>query len=181
MDLSHVHATTMKAAIEVSRAPIIFSHSSSKAVCNHPRDVPDEILRDLSRNGGIVMVTFVAKFVAGEFWVRGGKVGATVLEVADHIDHIRATIGIDYIGLGGDFDGCREPARGLEDVSCYPILTAELLSRGYTKVELVKIMSGNMFRVLREAERISSLMKAERILPSEATPATYSDSTCSGV
>lgn len=83
VDLSHVHALTMRAALSASRAPVIFSHSSSRAVCDHPRDVPDEVLRSLRANGGVCMVTFVSSFVAGQFWVRGGRVGATVIEVAD--------------------------------------------------------------------------------------------------
>lgn len=175
VDCSHVHAETMAATLEVSRAPIIFSHSSSRAVCNHPRDVPDGVLRLLVKNGGVVMVTFVSGFVAGEFWVRGGKVGATVLEVADHIDHIRTVSGIDHIGIGGDYDGCKSLARGLEDVSGYPTLTAELLSRGYSNDDIRKILSGNLFRVMREAERIRDAMEGENVLPSEATPESFGE------
>jgi membrane dipeptidase len=167
VDCSHVHAVTMRAALAASRAPVIFSHSCSRAVCDHPRDVPDDVLALLAANGGVVMVTFVSSFVAGEFWVRGGAVGATVLEVADHIDHIRAVAGVAHVGLGGDYDGCKAPARGLEDVSCYPTLTAELLFRGYSHDDIGKILSGNLFRVLRAAENVSVQMKAEGILPSE--------------
>lgn len=167
VDCSHVHTATMRAALEVTRAPIIFSHSSSRAVCNHPRDVPDDILRLLAVNGGVIMVTFVSGFIGGEFWVRGGKVGATVMDVADHIDHIRSVAGIDHIGIGGDYDGCKSLARGLEDVSTYPTLTAELLYRGYSNNELEKILSGNLFRVLRAAEKVKLEMKLEGIRPSE--------------
>lgn len=168
IDCSHVHAETMKAALQVSRAPIIFSHSCSRAVCNHPRDVPDDILRMLVDNGGVIMVTFVSSFVAGEFFVRGGNVGATIIEVADHIDHIKAIAGIDHIGIGGDYDGCKNLSRGLEDVSKYPCLTAELLHRGYSDDHIAKILSKNLFRVLKDAERVSVAMKNEGILPSEA-------------
>jgi membrane dipeptidase len=98
VDLSHVHHLTMKAALHTSRAPVIFSHSSTRALCDHPRDVPDDILRMLPANGGVVMITFVSAFVAGPFWVRGGKVGATVIEVADHIDHVKQVAGIDHVG-----------------------------------------------------------------------------------
>lgn len=98
VDLSHVHHITMRVALETTVAPVIFSHSSSRALCNHPRDVPDDILRMLPDNGGVVMITFVSDFIAGPFWVRGGKVGATVVEVADHIDHVKEVAGIDHIG-----------------------------------------------------------------------------------
>lgn len=117
LDLSHVHHETMRAALRVSRAPVLFSHSSSRAVCDHPRDVPDDVLVMVKANGGLVMVTFVSDFVAGKFWVRGGKVGATVIEVADHIEHIAEVAGVDHVGLGGDYDGCLNLARGLKDVA----------------------------------------------------------------
>ena len=153
VDLSHVHHVTMKAAIETSKAPVIFSHSSSRALCSHPRDVPDDILQMLPANGGVIMVTFVASFVAGQFWVKDGKVGATVNEVADHIDHIRDVCGIESIGIGGDYDGCTDLARGLEDVSGYPLLTATLMERGYSDDDLRKILGGNIARALRAAEK----------------------------
>lgn len=169
VDISHVHHVTMKRALEVSLAPVIFSHSSSRALCNHPRDVPDDILEMLKVNGGVIMITFVSDFIAGLFWVRGGKVGATVLEVADHIDHVKRVIGIDHIGIGGDYDGCSKLPRGLEDVSCYPNLTAELLYRGYSEEDVGKILCGNILRVMEAAESVRDAMAAEGILPSEAT------------
>eukprot|EP00605_Chrysophyceae_sp_TOSAG23-4_P000971 GSChrysophyteH1.ASY1.ANO1.1071.1 assembled CDS len=172
VDLSHVHHVTMQAAIEISKAPVIFSHSSSRALCAHPRDVPDNILAMLPANGGIIMVTFVASFIAGQFWVKDGKVGATVVEVADHIDHIRNIAGIDHIGIGGDYDGCTDLARGLEDVSGYPLLTAELMNRGYTDEDLRKILGGNILRVLRVAEHYSQQCCDHGDLPSERL---YSD------
>lgn len=170
VDLSHVHSETMKRVLAISRAPVIFSHSSSRALCNHPRDVPDDVLRLLAANGGVIMVTFVAEFVAGQFWVRGGQVGATVVEVADHIDHIRqVTGGVDCIGIGGDYDGAEDLPRGLEDVGCYHNLTAELLLRGYLEEEVLKVISGNTMRVMLAAERVRDEMQADpAVLPSEA-------------
>ncbi len=167
VDLSHVHHVTMHAAIDVSQAPVIFSHSSSRALCSHPRDVPDDVLARLPANGGVIMVTFVAKFVAGQFWVKDGKVGATVKEVADHIDHIKSVCGIDHIGLGGDYDGCKDLARGLEDVGTYPVLTAELLSRGYSHQDLTKIMYGNIMRALKAAESYAKTAQDRGDKPSE--------------
>jgi membrane dipeptidase len=170
VDLSHVHHDTMKKALECSRAPVIFSHSSSRALCNHPRDVPDDVLQLLVANGGVIMVTFVSDFVAGQFWVRGGKAGATVIEVVDHIDHIkRVTGGVDNIGIGGDYDGASDLPRGLEDVGRYHNLTAELLYRGYSDEDILKILSGNTMRVLEAAERVRDEMQANpQSLPCES-------------
>lgn len=168
VDISHVHEATMNAALDCSRAPVMFSHSSTRALCAHPRDVPDSVLARLKENGGIVMLVFLSKFVGGEFWVRGGKVGATIIEVADHVDHAVKVAGIDHVGIGGDFDGGKEFARGLEDVSCYTKLTAELLYRGYSEEDLGKILGLNAIRVLEECERVSEEMKGEGRLANES-------------
>lgn len=161
VDISHVHEVTMRAVLACTRAPVIFSHSSSKALCSHPRDVPDDVVLSLKANGGVIMINISTNFIAGPFWVRGGMVGATLMEVADHIDHIRAVCGdsVDHIGLGADFDGIMSPARGMEDVSTYPMLTAELLHRGYTEEDLGKILGLNVIRVLEAVEDVSRELK----------------------
>jgi hypothetical protein len=105
------------------------------------------------------MICFLSRFVAGEFWVAGGKVGATIVEVADHIDRVVQKAGIDHVGIGSDFDGGALFARGLEDVSRYPSLTCELLKRGYTETMLSKLLGGNVIRVLHECERIGADLK----------------------
>jgi len=194
VDLSHVSPDTMADAIAVSQAPVIFSHSSARAVNDVPRNVPDNILQLLPKNGGIVMVTFVPGFLSPKVtawgrlqaveenrlkqqfatdpaaikvgldaWVKANPAPrATLADAADHIDHIRKVAGIDHIGLGGDFDGITSVVQGLEDVSTYPALTAELLRRGYKDDEIKKILGLNILRVMREAEKVSAKLQKER-------------------
>jgi membrane dipeptidase len=165
VDLSHVSPDTMADALRVTEAPVIFSHSSSRAICNVPRNVPDNILQLVAKNGGVVMVTFVPGFISqavADFNARPeaerkGQTAprATLSQVADHIDHIRKVAGIDHIGLGGDFDGITDVVQGLEDVSKYPDLTAELLRRGYSDADVKKIIGQNVLRVMRQAEKVA--------------------------
>jgi membrane dipeptidase len=178
VDLSHVSADTMEDALRVSEAPVIFSHSSARALCSVPRDVPDNILQMLPKNGGVIMVTFVPGFISQEVadydakpeaWRKENpKPRATLAQVADHIDHIRKVAGIDHIGLGGDFDGITDVVKGLEDVSTYPALTAELLKRGYTDEDVKKVLGLNVLRAFRQAEKVAAGLQKTR-QPSTAT------------
>jgi membrane dipeptidase len=187
-DLSHVSPEVMRQVLRLSKAPVIFSHSSARALVDHPRNVPDDVLTLLKANGGVVMVSFVPSFttkdamaweaaleaeearlekltpgdtVAVERGTAAWKAAhpqpvVTVADVANHIDHIRAVAGIDHIGYGSDFDGISSAPKGLDDVSTFPALTAELLRRGYSDGDVKKILGLNLLRVMRAVEAVAN-------------------------
>jgi membrane dipeptidase len=196
VDISHVSEDTMNDVLDVAEAPVIFSHSNARALSPTPRNVPDAVLARVPKNGGLVMVSFISLFaVQGEEHARwqeaferatGVKLGdaeydaalaqytvehpeprATLVDVADHIEHVRDVAGVDHVGIGADFFG--EPAwmaAGLEDVSSYPALFAELIRRGWKEDALAKLARGNLLRVMREAEQAAAKLQ-------QARPASY--------
>ena len=184
VDLSHVSDATMMDALRVSKAPVIYSHSSARALDSHVRNVPDSILRLVARNGGIVMTNFAPDYVSEALRAFGDTVmqgaarlraagldsmavrdsvrvwrarapKATLAQVADHMDHLRQVAGVDHVGIGSDFDGISSVPVGLEDVSKFPDLLAELLRRGWSELDVKKVAGLNTMRVLREAERVA--------------------------
>jgi membrane dipeptidase len=191
VDLSHVSDATMSDALNISRAPVIFSHSGARALVDVPRNVPDSILRRVTTNGGIVMVPFVVGFVSPaamlydqsarpalkELRERYGNDSAaisravkewkathpipraTLPQVADQIDHVRKVAGVDHVGIGGDFDGISEVVQGLEDVSTYPALFAELARRGWSDSDLRKLAGENFLRVFAQAEAVAKRLQ----------------------
>lgn len=195
VDLSHVSDETMRHAIRVSKAPVIFSHSSCRALCNHPRNVPDDVLKMLPANGGVVMICFLpgylternrAHFVLMQdeedrlkklhpnnpskveeeikAWRKShpGPREAELSDVVDHIDHVRKLAGIDHIGVGADYEGFGGPPIGLEDVTKYPALLAELKRRGYSNDDLKKVAGLNVLRAMRGAEKVAKEMQHEK-------------------
>lgn len=190
VDISHVSADTMRHALKVSKAPVIASHSSAFAIAPHPRNVPDDVLKLVAKNNGVVMVNFYSGFITlegarllpemmktyramkkqipdpKEFktawaeWKRQHPMPTgNIHDVVDHIEHIIKVAGVDHIGIGSDFDGINSAPKQLEDVSCFPYITQELLNRGHSREAIHKILGGNVLRVLRDAERVAKEWK----------------------
>lgn len=186
VDISHVSVETMEDALRVSQAPIIASHSSAFALARHPRNIPDDVLKQVAANGGVVMVNFFSGFVVPESaaimanmfaarrelrakypdeqefkaaikrWEAENPIApGTIHDVVDHIDHIVQVAGIDHVGLGSDYDGVSKVPAQLEDVSTYPLITQELLNRGYTSDNIHKILGNNLLRALARAEQVA--------------------------
>ena len=194
IDLSHVSPGVMSNALDVTASPVIFSHSASRELVGHARNVPDSILRRLPANGGVVMVPFVTSFVSKAVFEDDNEIarvaadlrrripgdtaaqrrefdawraahsrpGASMAEVADHIDHVRKVAGVNHVGIGSDFDGITETVAGLEDVSTFPVLFAELARRGWSDADLRKLAGENVLRVLKRAEVVSKRLQRER-------------------
>jgi membrane dipeptidase len=183
VDLSHTAVSTMDAALEIATRPVLFSHSSARALVDHPRNVPDDVLLKMAASGGVCQVTFVPGFVSAKYKAWADEATAvmaastdagadddyeararffatyahdhprprvTIADVADHVDHVREVAGVDHVGLGGDYDGVDVMPEGLEDVSCYARLVAELLRRGWSAPDLAKLTWSNVLRVVRD-------------------------------
>jgi membrane dipeptidase len=205
VDLSHTAPDTMRDAIRVSASPVIFSHSAAHGLCDIPRNVPDDVIRMLPQNGGVLMVTFVSGFISQEaadvtlpamqkyLALAQGKPEAertkiyeqireelratmpkvTVAAVADHIEYVRKLAGVDNIGIGSDYDGNDNWPEGMEDVSTFPVLFAELIRRGWSDEDLMKIAGGNVLRALERAEAVAKRLQSE-------APAAVATSTSAG-
>jgi membrane dipeptidase len=191
VDVSHVSDKTMSDVLDVTKAPVIASHSSARAISNHKRNVPDELLRRFAQNGGVVMVNFYPVFLDEKVRAAGierdarlkpqrdalrGQFGSdekrleeelqklndanpipntTLSVLVDHIDHIAKVAGVDHVGIGSDFDGVPNLPEGIRDVADLPNVTYELLRRGYSDRDVLKILGGNLMRAFEQVERVA--------------------------
>lgn len=187
VDLSHVAPTAMRRVLDVTAAPVVWSHSNALSLCDHPRNVPDDVLARVRANGGLVMATFIPAFVsqASRDWLKayedgwgkaakGLKVDAAFIaareaeagpwplgslpELCDHIEHIAARTGPEHLGIGCDFYPGPMP-EGLEDASCYPHILAELIRRGWSDDAIAGVASANFLRVFEAVEAVAARLK----------------------
>jgi membrane dipeptidase len=199
VDIAHTSSATMHQTLDVTRAPVIWSHAGARALVDHPRNVPDDVLSRLSENGGVVMVTFIPSFLSKDVWemeeglwainagietireyretweaydAKFGAVRASIKDVADHIEHVRDVAGIDHVGIGSDYWGMVDMPVGLEDVSGFPRLFAELIERGWNDEDLRKLAGKNMLRLMREVELVARTLQSDTP-PSNATIADF--------
>jgi membrane dipeptidase len=156
VDLSHVSDSTFYDALAVTESPVILSHSSTRALNPHPRNITDDMLRALADNGGVIMINFFSRYIAQD-----GTNSATLGDILDHIDHAVVIAGVDHVGLGSDFDGVPFLPRGMEDATRLPHITHGLLQRGYSEEDVRKILGGNTLRVFAEAERVADRLRGE--------------------
>jgi len=192
VDISHVADKTFYDALEVTRAPVIASHSSCLAIANHPRNMTDDMLRALAKNGGVVMINYEVSFLSEEYRVArekqngdvvtalaamskkcGGDEACSTLEnarinteamksgklpkvqwekIIEHIDHAVKVAGVDHVGLGSDFDGVDSLPEGIDGVQSFPKITLELLRKGYSEEDVLKILGENFLRVFERTE-----------------------------
>ena len=193
VDVSHVSNKTMSDVLDISTAPVIASHSSAQALANHSRNVNDDLLRRIAKNGGVVMVNFYPAFISDEFrnataererrlkpqldaLAQQYKSDAAGLQAAtrrlyeqnpvplpsytrivDHIDHIRKIAGIDHVGIGSDFDGISSLPAPMTGVESLPMVTYEMLRRGYSEQDIRKVLGENLLRAFGQAETVARI------------------------
>ena len=154
IDISHVSDAAFYEVLKLTKTPVIASHSSLRHfVPGFERNVSDDMLRGLAKNGGVIQICFGSEFIAEK--KKYPNLVVTVKDVADHIDRVKKLVGIDHVGIGSDYDGWRNFPVGLEDTSTYPNLIRELLKRDYTKEEIEKVFGGNLLRVWREVKKFA--------------------------
>lgn len=142
IDVSHLSERGFWDVLATTKVPVIASHSNTRAVCNHPRNLSDEQIKALAQNGGVVGLTFVPAFVDPD--------NPCLERLLDHLDHVTNLVGVDHVGFGSDFEGVEKTIAGMDDVSKYEGLKDVLLNRGYREADVEKILGSNLLRVLRQ-------------------------------
>ena len=144
VDLSHSADRVVEQVFDLATKPVIFSHSCCRSIVNHPRNATDEMLRKLANNGGVIGISFYARFLRKN---QDSESRMALQDLIDHIDHAVQVAGIDHVGLGSDYDGARDYPIDLDDISCLPNITRELCIRGYHEGDIRKILGENFLRV----------------------------------
>lgn len=188
VDISHVGETTFWDVIHTTTKPVIASHSCVYNLCPHQRNLKDDQIKAIAKNGGVIQVNFYSGFIDSNFYKRKasfmerhkaqidslyqsgksefmveseifsdykeetGAIRAPLSVLIQHIEYIIKLVGVDYVGLGSDFDGMESPPQQLDDVTTYPLITKALLEKGYSKKDVTKILGGNFMRVLKANE-----------------------------
>ena len=195
IDIAHCSDDTVRDCLELSKAPIVSTHSCCRAMASHRRNLSDELIKAISEKGGMVAVNFYPRFLSDAFCTELDSCGLedeadaieaafiadprnpekvkawvdvqnrlleldrpSYVDVVNHIEHVIDLAGIDYVGVGSDFDGIAVPPSGLENISCFPVLWGELRRRGYSEKDIEKVAGGNLLRVLKEVERVSKAL-----------------------
>ncbi|MEP7342295.1 MAG: dipeptidase [Acidobacteriota bacterium] len=181
VDISHVGDETFQDVIEVTQSPVIASHSSCRALTNVPRNLTDDMLRALAKNGGVIQINFYNGFINTDYAKPGDPVPTKTAQTAtldmlmQHFEHAIKIAGIDHVGIGSDFDGVDGLLPpGMEDISKLSNITYELLKRGHSEADVKKVLGENLLRVLAENERVAKKLQASGVKPSTAkiAPAT---------
>ncbi|HEV3139338.1 MAG TPA: dipeptidase, partial [Vicinamibacterales bacterium] len=166
VDISHVADKTFWDALEVSRAPLVASHSSCRALSGHPRNMTDEMIKALAAKGGVIQINYSTSFLDNDLYEATQK-GVPAAErpkvswqkIIDHIDHAVKLVGATHVGLGSDFDGTTVPI-GMEDVSKLPKITEALLAKGYSEQDVTNILGGNLLRLMERVEQVAREIRA---------------------
>lgn len=172
IDLSFASDQTAREVLKETRAPVIYSHSAARALCNHSRNIDDELLRMIAENGGIVMVSFHSVYLSC-------RQVSTMSDVIAHINYIRAVAGVQHVGIGAGYDGIDRPPIGLEDVSKYPDLFVRLLEDPNWSQQDIALLAGkNFLRVFESVENVRDYWRSANVPPIEKAEQSLPKTPC---
>jgi len=176
VDISHVADKTFWDALEVSKAPLLASHSSCRALSGHPRNMTDDMIKALAAKGGVIQINYSTTFLSNELYEatqknvpQAERPTVSWEKIIEHIDHAVKLVGPTHVGLGSDFDGTTVPV-GMEDVSKLPKITEALLAKGYSEQDVTNILGGNLLRLMERVEEVGRQLRTETASRSGSTP-----------